>query len=580
MATKCEFVNSVNDLDVTKRVVESAENRARLQIKTKASKLSRGGNRQYAQALHDQADELCQRHSVAARRTAAMISSWNNQEKSSARFSTRDKTIMRMTSCPNSAVLQPREVPKSSDNPSIIPDVMKYIDIRKRTSHTSSAPFGSLSAQLTRSRTLLKYVNNRADEMLKNLRTNFNAGKMRTSLKLVEDLLTLSSALEDPHRHRILAYQYLCLIHTALGRHDRACSDLAGLMRLSCSSNNPVLLTQALMIMGKVHLSFDHLEAAARAWENMSVYVDHPLPRAWLHHEIGRCYLEMGKHAKALRKTTQCRECAEEANSKKWIFHADLLRAQCLAMLGRFAEAREELRVAAKISEEEGDTPMLSYIRDLIEQLNRALREVTFVEDRCLKGVPQRLSPRNEELFEGNEAITTLGIRKTTRGKGDDYTQDVIPDQREIDEESSSLESARSFRSKMTNLTYVIESHTDVSPDKGKPAETRNDEEAEVLPRESHMTFKTCYKDSRHVIIDEERTSSFLKQPIEVCSSNIEMSGGRAERETFRISKSCEDGWHRDDFDTAIDKTRYDVVARDRHKRSLYPETRKQGDEE
>ena len=31
------------------------------------------------------------------------------------------------------------------------------------------------------------------------------------------------------------------------------------------------------------------------------------------------------------------RECADEANSKKWIFHAGLLRAQCLAMLGRFA---------------------------------------------------------------------------------------------------------------------------------------------------------------------------------------------------------------------------------------------------
>lgn len=129
----------------------------------------------------------------------------------------------------------------------------------------------------------------------------------------------------------------------------------------------------------------------------------------------------------------------------------------------------------------------------------------------------------------------------------------------------------------MTNLTYVIKSHTDVS-NRGEPAETRNDEEAEVLSREqSHMTFKTCCRESGH-IIDEERTSFFLKQPIEVRSSNIEMSG-RAERETFRISKSCEDGW-RHDFDTAIDKTRYDVVARGRHGRSLHPETRKQGDEE
>lgn len=110
-----------------------------------------------------------------------------------------------------------------------------------------------------------------------------------------------------------------------------------------------------------------------------------------------------------------------------------------------FIEAHEELRIAAKISEEEGDTPTLSYIRDLIEQLNRALREVTFAgEDQCLKSTLRRLSPRNEKprISEGNEAITTPGIRRTTaRSKGDDaltpsfcsdYLDSKILEQREI----------------------------------------------------------------------------------------------------------------------------------------------------
>jgi len=106
-------------------------------------------------------------------------------------------------------------------------------------------------------------------------------------------------------------------------------------------------------------------------------------------------------------------------------------------------EALEELRVAAKISEEEGDTPTLSYIRDLIEQLNRALREVTLGEDRCLKGALRRLSPRSEKtgLSEGNEEITTSRIRRTSTDKGNDalipsfYSdclEDEIPDRCEI----------------------------------------------------------------------------------------------------------------------------------------------------
>lgn len=215
--------------------------------------------------------------------------------------------------------------------------LFRYLDTSKKSSHKISPALGSLTSKLIRCKTMLKHVNSRANTMLKNLKVYFNAGKIKTSLRLAEDLLTLSSGLEDSHRYKIPTYRYLSLIHTALGRHDRACSNVAMMVRLSRNANDVVLLSHALVTLGKVHLSFGHLEAAARALENLSIHVGHPVPRAWVHHEIGRCHLETGKYVKALRKATQCRECAEEANSKKWTFHADLLRAQCLAMLGRFA---------------------------------------------------------------------------------------------------------------------------------------------------------------------------------------------------------------------------------------------------
>lgn len=61
MATSGRWELNTRDLDVTKRTVENAESRARLQIKPSVSKLSRENNRQYAQALHRQADDLYQR---------------------------------------------------------------------------------------------------------------------------------------------------------------------------------------------------------------------------------------------------------------------------------------------------------------------------------------------------------------------------------------------------------------------------------------------------------------------------------------------------------------------------------------
>lgn len=214
---------------------------------------------------------------------------------------------------------------------------LRYLDICKKASRNISPALESLVSRLTRSGTTLKYISHRADAILKNLKFSFNAGKMRTSLRLAEDLLTLSSIQEDLYRHRISAYHYLSLIHTALGRHDRACSAVAMMVRLSKSTGDAVLLSRALVTLGKVHLSCGHLEAAARAWENLSIHIEHPVLRAWTLHEIGRCHLETGKYVEALRKAMQCRECADEANSKKWTFHAGLLRAQCLVMLGRFA---------------------------------------------------------------------------------------------------------------------------------------------------------------------------------------------------------------------------------------------------
>ncbi|XP_029172701.1 tetratricopeptide repeat protein 25-like [Nylanderia fulva] len=570
MATSGRWELNTCDLDVTKRTVENAESRARLQIKPSVSKLSRENNRQYAQALHRQADDLYQRgeyesalvlyhraatvcphdssHSVAARRTAATINSWNNPEKSlvGLSVSTRHDAISKVTSVSNRSTLKAR-------------DVSKYLDTSKKLSRKASCAPGSLTSQLTRSRMILKHINNRASAMLKALEANFNAGKIKTSLRFAEDLLTFSSGLEDPRRYAIPAYRYLSLIHVALGRHDRACSNVAKLVRLSKGSKNIVLLSEALVTLGKVHLSFGHLGAAARAWENLSIHIDHPVPRAWLHHEIGRCHLETGKYAEALRKASQCRECAMEASSNKWTFHAGLLRAQCLATLGRFAgddsisqpvapKALEELRIATKICEEVGDTPTLSYIRDLIEQLTRALRQVTFGEDQCLKGAPRRLSPRSNEtgLSEGNRAIKTWGIRRMSDSDDalipsfySDCLDGEILDRHQIDDESGSLGSARSFRSKRTNLTYVIESQTDVSS-QGKLDGIYNDELGELLSRESHTTFRTCYIESGH-FIDKEKTPS-LRQSIETCSSNVGTSGERVGCKTFRVTKSCDDG--------------------------------------
>lgn len=88
------------------------------------------GEYESALVLYHRAATVCPHdssHSVAARRTAATINSWNHPEKSLARLSpsTKYDAISKVTSVPESSAFKTRDVSKSCNNLSIIPDIFK-----------------------------------------------------------------------------------------------------------------------------------------------------------------------------------------------------------------------------------------------------------------------------------------------------------------------------------------------------------------------------------------------------------------------------------------------------------------------
>lgn len=124
-------------------------------------------------------------------------------------------------------------------------------------------------------------------------------------------------------------------------------------------------------------------------------------------------------------------------------------------------------------------------------------------------------------------------------------------------------------------MTYVIDSRTDISHRSKLDGMRICDDE--LLSRDSHTTFRTCCKESGH-FIDEDKGSVCLKQRIGTCSSNDGTSVGQAEREAFRISRSCED--RRCNFDTVIGRVRNDAAAEMSHDHSSLDETEKSDNED
>lgn len=199
-----------------------------------------------------------------------------------------------------------------------------YFDNHKSYWKTQPSPRVS-SNQLAKSKMAHKQMNNLAETSLKNLQASFDSGKMSSALKIAQDLLLVSGGFHDPTRYQIAAYHYLSLIHVALGRHDRAVCSVARLIRLSKSTADVNLICRSLVTLGKVHLSFGHLEAAAKAWEHLAKDLKKPIPVAWIRHEIGRCYLETGKYERAMEMGFRCVDAATKGNSKKWMLNGRLL---------------------------------------------------------------------------------------------------------------------------------------------------------------------------------------------------------------------------------------------------------------
>ncbi|XP_046823523.1 outer dynein arm-docking complex subunit 4-like [Vespa crabro] len=408
--TRKAIERAVNRAHNTKKTNSTATNsigndrRFAQALHYEADQLYQKGNYETALVLYHRAAKVCPRdgsHSTAARRTATMINSWQNPSKRLRKFLSKTKPESELTIalCPEVAAIKAANVLRESPDFSSVNEVLSfltsindneihvehnseysiqdtyrscryknttkelsfqfsYFDEHKNLWDRSSTTSSFSKLHLTRSNAMLNRLRNVADTTLKKLETAFHSGNVKASFQYAKELLAVSSGIGEPKRYEVEAHRYLALTHVMLGRHDRAVNNVARMVYLAKISNDSVLILQSLLTLGKVHLSFDHLDAAARAWEHLSKNLEEPILRAWIHHEIGRCYLETGKFVKAFNMGNRTLEIAEDIGSNKWILHGKLLKAQTLVKLGRFAEALEELRICARITEEEEELPL------------------------------------------------------------------------------------------------------------------------------------------------------------------------------------------------------------------------------
>lgn len=222
---------------------------------------------------------------------------------------------------------------------------------------------------------MLRQLGSMASVALENLQAAFAASDFRASLRIGKELLTIAEPLIDRYRYEVAAHHYLAMSQISLGRHDRAVDEATLMIQSAQKSGDVSLKSRSFMTLGRVHLTFRHLDAAAKAWQKLVQYLDEAVPKAWLLHEIGRCYFEMKRFQKALETSYRCLEYAEEGNSQKWLMLGQLLSGQSLVELGRLGEAVIVLQRVRTIAETEKDIETHDYVSELVDRITQTLRQ-------------------------------------------------------------------------------------------------------------------------------------------------------------------------------------------------------------
>ncbi len=82
--------------------------------------------------------------------------------------------------------------------------------------------------------------------------------------------------------------------------------------------------------LGRVYVFYGKFHKAVQFFLGKQALLapDTSVERAWIAHDIGRCYLEVGKYEEALAQADAALAMAEGLSDTRWILNASILQAQ------------------------------------------------------------------------------------------------------------------------------------------------------------------------------------------------------------------------------------------------------------
>ncbi|KAI1230306.1 hypothetical protein IHE44_0010272 [Lamprotornis superbus] len=152
----------------------------------------------------------------------------------------------------------------------------------------------------------------------------------RSIEKNMEDIDLSWSEKEVPNKNELIGNLHSCIGNAQLAMGQMEAALRSHKMDLDCARQNALTdaVSRALDNIGHVYARIGKFQQAINTWEEKIPLAQSSLEKAWLFHEIGRCYLELEKAEKAQDYGQKSLQSADEEGDVEWQLHATVLVAQ------------------------------------------------------------------------------------------------------------------------------------------------------------------------------------------------------------------------------------------------------------
>ncbi|XP_029109782.1 outer dynein arm-docking complex subunit 4 [Scleropages formosus] len=215
---------------------------------------------------------------------------------------------------------------------------------------------------------------------LEEIDTALASGNTGGSLKKAREVLKVVQGWSEeavPNKTEVLGNLYSCIGNALIemGEMEKALESHQKDLHLAREGKLRDAKSRALDNIGRVYARIGKFPQAIQAWEEKIPLAQSGLERAWLFHEIGRCYLELKRYAEARDYGVRSLAAADEISDSKWQLNASVLVAQSEVKLGRYRSGVAHFEKALEQARLLHDEPAAGAIHKALEEARRNLAD-------------------------------------------------------------------------------------------------------------------------------------------------------------------------------------------------------------